>query len=61
MAIDRKLVPKSAYTGKYIRCRTFSGRVETFPQCRLHVTTPYYTGLADLCALRKPVSQLLIV
>lgn len=53
MATDRRLVPKSEYTGKYIRCRTFSGRIESFPQCRLHITTPYYTGIAGLCSLRK--------
>lgn len=44
MAVYLRLVPRSAYTGKYIRCRTFSGRIEVFPQCRLFIRTPYYTG-----------------
>lgn len=30
MAIDRKQVPKSAYTGKYVCCRKFSDRTEVF-------------------------------
>lgn len=32
MAVYRKLVLKSDYTGRYIRCRTFSSRVDVFPQ-----------------------------
>lgn len=60
MAIDRRLVPKSAYTGKYIFCRTFSERAECFPQCPLFVRTPYYAGIVELCSLRKPISQLFI-
>lgn len=60
LAVDRRLVSKSAYTGKYIHCRTFCGRVESFPRCRLFFRTPYYIGLADLCSLRKSISQLIV-
>lgn len=60
MAVDKRLIPKSAYTGKYIKCRTFSRKVEVFPQCRLILQTPFYTGLADPCSIRKPISQLTI-
>lgn len=31
MAVDRRLVPKSPYMGRYIHCCTFSGRTEIFP------------------------------
>lgn len=58
--IDREIVPKSAYTGQCNHCRTFSCRVETFPQCRLYISTPFYTDLSVLSVLRKHVSQLII-
>lgn len=49
--INRKMVPKSVYNSKYIRCRAFSWRVERFPMCRMFIPTPYYAGYADLCSL----------
>lgn len=60
MAIDCRLVPRPSYTGKYVRCRTFSGRVKCFPQCRLFIRTPYYTSLVAVCTLRKPICELIV-
>lgn len=60
MVIDKRL-HKTSYTGKYVRCRTFSGRVERFPQCCMTIHTLYYIGLVDICVLRKPLAQILIV
>lgn len=57
MVVDQRIVPKSAYTVKYNRCRTFSGRIEAFSQCHLYVKTPHYTGLTDVCSLSKPVDN----
>lgn len=34
-------------------CRSFSS-------VKMHNTMPYYTGILELCVLRKPVSQLLV-
>lgn len=39
--MDRRIVSISVYTGKCIHSRTFSGRVEVFPQCGLHISTPW--------------------
>lgn len=60
LAINRKLVPKSAYTGKYARCKTFSGRGDRFSQCRMFNHMPCYTGLAKLCSLMKPVADIIV-
>lgn len=59
-AIDCRIVAKSAYTGKYIRCRTFLDQVEIFLQCRLFIRTRYYTSLTNLCSIRKPMSELIV-
>ncbi|BFZ03093.1 hypothetical protein BsWGS_06132 [Bradybaena similaris] len=58
--VDKKHLPKSAYTGKYIRCRAFSGRLEIYPQCLLYVRTPFYTGYTHLAVLRKPMCDLIV-
>ncbi|BFZ06411.1 hypothetical protein BsWGS_09450 [Bradybaena similaris] len=58
--VDKKHVPKSAYTGKYIRCRTFSARREIYPQCLLYVRTLYYNGYTHLAELRNPKCDLIV-
>lgn len=60
MVIDRRHVPKSAYTGKYIHFKTFSGRIESFFQCRMHISTPYYTSIGDLCSNIQSGIQLIV-
>lgn len=57
MRIDRRHITKSTYTGKYIRFRTFTGHIERFPQCRLHITSPYYTGITEVASLRNSVTN----
>lgn len=48
LEINERLVLKSAYTGRYVRCRTLSGHVEKCAQCRMFIKTIYYTGDAEL-------------
>lgn len=60
LARNWKLVSKSAYTGKYVRCWTFSGRDERFSQIRMFIRTLYFTGLAENCSLRKPVAGIIV-
>lgn len=60
MWVDRRTVPRSDYTGKYVHCRTFSCQVECFLQCQLTISMPYYTGLINLYVLRQPVAQLIV-
>lgn len=60
IGVDWKHVPKSVYTGKYIRCRTFSGCLEIYPQCRIFIRTLFYTGLMEASILRKPICDLII-
>lgn len=59
-AINRKYVPKSVYTGKYIHCHTFSGRVERFAQCRMTFKMSFYIGVTLLCELRKPTADIVV-
>lgn len=55
--IHRKLVPKSSYTGKYIICWMFSGRVMQFPMCQMFICTPYHSSYRDMCMLKKPLDE----
>lgn len=54
----KRSVPKAAYIGKYVKCRTFSGRVE--PLCRMFIRNPYYSCYDDLCSLRKPIADVIV-
>lgn len=47
--INRKYIPKSVYTGKYIKCQAFFGRVEKFPQCQMNVRTSFYSRHTLFC------------
>lgn len=60
MAVDCRLVPKSAYTGKYVHCRTLPVGLSIFLSAVFFIQMLYYTGLAELCSIRKPISQLII-
>lgn len=35
--INMNTVPMAAYTGRYVKYRTFSRRVERFPLCRMFI------------------------
>lgn len=59
-AINRKYVPKSTYTRSYVCCCTLSGRVKHFGQCRMAIRMPFYTGVVLLCALQKPIADIMV-
>lgn len=59
-AINRKYVPKSTYTVSYVHWCTFSWRVECFAQCQMAIRTLFYTGVALLCALWKPIADIVV-
>lgn len=46
--INKRLVPRSVYTGRYVKCLTLPGHVECFPLRRMFIKTLYYSGYAEI-------------
>lgn len=60
MSVASVILPKSVYTGWYLKCRIFSGVVNRYSVCQLYFRSPSYTGLAELYMLRKPAANLIL-
>jgi hypothetical protein len=58
--VRKRLVPPSSYIQGSVRCKTFGGEVHEYPQARVSVSCPYFTGELVCCVLEDPVADLII-
>ena len=58
--VRKDLVLPHQYLDKVQKCRTFGGKIESFPIANISVVTPYYTGSVQACVIDSPVCDLIL-
>ena len=58
--VKRCFVRAEQFTGKTQHCRSFGGRIESFPLAEIQVDTPYYSGTVLACVIDSPVADLIL-
>ncbi|CAG5123441.1 unnamed protein product [Candidula unifasciata] len=60
IGVAKYLVPKSGYLGRSVKCRTFGGRIETYPLARAFLDCCFFKGHAEVCVLRHPAAGIML-
>jgi len=60
VVIRRSLVPEDKLTGQEERCVLIDGTVRRTPVARIHISTPYYTGMTKAVCMNNPLFDVIV-
>ena len=58
--IRKRLVRPDQYVPGVVACKTFGGEIHSYPQAKVTVSSPYFSGELTCCVLEDPVADVII-